>query len=83
MRTPFYVRGAVGHIERVLTEFLDPGREAFGINAGTETQLYRVRLDQSTLWPDYTGEPDDVLELEIYEHWLEPAPDSSHQENPS
>ena len=83
MRTPFYVRGAVGHIERVLTEFLDPEREAFGINAGTETQLYRVRLDQSTLWPDYTGEPDDVLELEIYEHWLEPAPDSSHQENPS
>lgn len=83
VRTPFYARGAVGHIERVLSEFLDPEREAFGINTGTETRLYRVRLDQCTLWPDYTGEPADVLELEIYEHWLEPAPESSRQENPS
>lgn len=83
VRTPFYVRGAVGHIERVLTEFLDPEREAFGVNAGTETQLYRVRLDQRSLWPDYAGEPADVLELEIYEHWLEPAPAPPHQESPS
>jgi hypothetical protein len=83
VRTPFYVRGAVGHIERILTEFLDPEREAFGINAGTETPLYRVRLDQRTLWPDDSGEPADVLELEICEHWLEPAPAPSHQENPS
>lgn len=73
VRTPFYVRGATGHIERVLDRFLDPEREAFGINAGTETQLYRVRLNQSALWPDYTGEPIDMLELEIFEHWLEPA----------
>jgi hypothetical protein len=39
-------------------------------------------LDPDTA-PDYTGEPTDVLELEIYEHWLEPAPESSRQENPS
>jgi nitrile hydratase len=83
VRTPFYARGATGHIERVLDTFLDPEREAFGVNAGTETQLYRVRLNQSTLWPDYSGEPADVLELEIFEHWLEPAPESSEQENPS
>ena len=83
VRTPFYVRGAVGHIERVLAEFLDPEREAFGVNAGTETKLYRVRLDMTTLWPDYAGEPADVVELEIYEHWLEPAPAPSRQEDPS
>jgi hypothetical protein len=39
-------------------------------------------LDPDTA-PDYTGEPTDVLELETYEHWLEPAPESSRQENPS
>ena len=73
VRTPFYVRGATGHIERVLDAFLDPEREAYGVNAGTETQLYRVRINQTTLWPDYAGGPDDVVELEIYEHWLEPV----------
>ena len=73
VRTPFYVRGATGRIERVLDAFLDPEREAYGVNAGTETQLYRVRLSQATLWPDYTGQPADVVELEIFEHWLEQA----------
>ena len=33
----------------------------------------RVRLDQGALWPDYAENPRDVLEIEIYEHWLEPA----------
>ena len=23
------------------------------------------------LWDDYEGKPDDSLEIEIYEHWLE------------
>jgi nitrile hydratase subunit beta len=31
-----------------------------------------VRLSQSSLWPDYEGRPSDVVELEIFEHWLEP-----------
>lgn len=71
VRTPYYARGATGRVERVLGRYLNPEREAFGINVGTETQLYRVRVDQNSLWPDYTGAPADVLELEIYEHWLE------------
>jgi hypothetical protein len=72
VRTPYYVRGMPGRIERVLDTFLNPEREAFGVNEGTDTQLYRVRIEQTRLWPDYTGGPHDVLELEIYEHWLEP-----------
>jgi nitrile hydratase len=71
VRTPVYVRGKVGRIERVLPRFLNPEREAYGVNAGTEVQLYRVRLDQMSLWPDYAGAATDVLELEIYEHWLD------------
>ena len=73
VRTPVYVRGHVAVIERVLSTFLNPELEAYGINAGSEVQLYRVRIAQSALWPDYCGAADDVLELEVYEHWLEPA----------
>lgn len=73
VRTPVYVRGRVGVVERVLPVFLDPEREAYGVNAGTEVRLYRVRIPQAALWPDYRGGPGDVLELEVYEHWLEPA----------
>ena len=65
--------GRIGVIERVLPQFLDPEREAYGVNAGTEVQLYRVRIPQISLWPDYRGSREDVLELEIYEHWLEHA----------
>ncbi|WP_028933509.1 SH3-like domain-containing protein [Pseudonocardia spinosispora] len=81
VRTPVYVRGMLGVIERVLPRFLNPELEAYGVNEGTETQLYRVRLSQNSLWPDYDGEASDVLELEIYEHWLEPvAPASNGRE---
>jgi hypothetical protein len=35
--------------------------------------LYRVRFLQKNVWPDYAGPATDVLEVEIYQHWLEPA----------
>ncbi|MBO1334385.1 SH3-like domain-containing protein [Streptomyces sp. VRA16 Mangrove soil] len=71
VRTPLYARGKEGRIERVLPRFLNPEREAYGVNEGGEVRLYRVRIEQAALWPDYDGPADDVLELEIYEHWLE------------
>lgn len=73
VRTPVYVRGRIGVVERVLPFFLNPEREAYGVDVGTEVRLYRIRIPQDVLWPDYDGHADDVLELEIYEHWLEPA----------
>ena len=47
--------------------------KGYGKNAGTTVRLYRVRLRQSELWPDYAGQPQDELQIEIYEHWLEKA----------
>jgi len=42
------------------------------MRAGLPAQpLYRVRFRQTDVWPDYRGGPDDVLEVEIYQHWLE------------
>ena len=35
--------------------------------------LYRVRFRQKDVWPDYHGNPADVLEVEIFQHWLEKA----------
>ena len=35
--------------------------------------LYRVRFAQREVWPDYRGGAGDSIDVEIYEHWLEPA----------
>jgi nitrile hydratase len=72
-RVPVYVRGRIGTIERFCGEFPNPEELAYGFDGLPKRQLYRVRLSQRDLWPDYAGSPNDVLELEIYEHWLEPG----------
>ncbi len=33
--------------------------------------LYRVRFLQKDVWPGYRGSAADVVEIEIYQHWLE------------
>lgn len=73
VRTPTYVRHKIGVIERYCGDFINPEDKAYGRWDGAPIALYRVRLMQSDLWPDYTGAPNDVLELEIYDHWLAPA----------
>ena len=72
-RTPAYVRGKAGRVERVLDRFVNPEEEGFGRNAGSEVRLYRVRLKQRDVWPDYRGGDADELQIEIFEHWLERA----------
>ena len=45
-----------------------------GVFAGTPLKaLYRVRFVQSLVWPHYAGPKHDTLDIDIYEHWLEPA----------
>lgn len=73
VRTPFYVRGRTGVIERICGVFGNP-EELAQMRSGEPAQpLYRVRFRQQDLWPDYTGPAHDVVEVEIYQHWLEPA----------
>jgi hypothetical protein len=43
---------------------------AYGFDGLPKRPLYRVRIRQTDIWPDYKGSDKDVLELEIYEHWL-------------
>lgn len=73
VRTPIYVRGKVGTVERYCGAFDSPEERAYGRIGSTRVPLYRVRLRQRDLWPDYGGPAHDTLELEIYQHWLRPA----------
>lgn len=73
IRTPYYVRGRLGVVERVCGPYANPEERAYGRDGLPARPLYRVRFQQADLWPDYTGPPADCVEVEIYEHWLEPA----------
>ncbi len=73
VRTPIYVRGKTGVIERIVGSFPNPELLAVGHSGLPYKMLYRVNLAQSELWDDYDGAPEDTLEIEIYEHWLAPA----------
>lgn len=72
-RTPHYVRGQVGEIARFCGAHPDPERLAYGDPAAPPVRLYRVRFSQTALWAGYSGAPGDEVDVEIYEHWLEPV----------
>jgi hypothetical protein len=71
VRTPHYVRGKSGVIERVVGRFSNPEELAYG-RSGDERTLYRVRFAQREVFPE-TPSGDDTIDVEIYEHWLEKA----------
>ena len=73
IRTPYYVRGKRGVIERICGEFANPEELAFGRDGLPKRALYRVRFRQRQVWPDYAGAGEDTVDVEIFEHWLEPA----------
>lgn len=72
-RTPIYVRGKSGRIERVVGPFLNPETLAYGRTGLPASVLYRVRFRQREVWPAYKGPSQDTIDVEIYEHWLAPA----------
>lgn len=72
-RTPHYIRGKTGVIERICGAFPNPEELAYGFNGEPKKVLYRVRFLQKEVWPAYRGPAHDVIEMEIFEHWLEPA----------
>ena len=73
VRTPFYIRGHTGTIERLCGAFPNPEELAQMRDGLPARPLYRVRFLQRDVWPGYHGSGRDVLEVEIYEHWLEAA----------
>lgn len=73
IRTPFYVRGKTGWVERVYGEFLNPELLAYGKDGLPEKTLYLVGFDQEEVWGKYLAGSQDKLFVDIYDHWLEPA----------
>jgi nitrile hydratase len=73
VRAPAYIRGHAGVIERVLGAHPNPEELAYRRSGRPAQPLYRVRFRQADVWPGYTGPAADVLEIEVYQHWLEPV----------
>lgn len=74
VRTPWYCRGKIGEVERICGRFRNPEQLAYGNREATQEVLYRVGFASTSLWTDYVGSEHDRVEIEIYEHWLEPVP---------
>ena len=73
VRTPWYCRGQIGVIERICGRFRNPEQLAYGNRDAAHEMLYRVGFASPSLWPDYGGSERDRVEIEIYEHWLDPV----------
>ena len=72
-RTPGYVKGKVGRVERVHGVFRNPESLAYGGDGLPEQSLYLVAFEQPEVWPGYAGAPGDRVCVDLYEHWLELA----------
>jgi hypothetical protein len=72
-RTPAYVKGRTGVVERVHARFTNPETRAYGIDDSARVRLYLVGFEQGALWGGYLGASWDRLYVDLFEHWLEPA----------
>jgi hypothetical protein len=77
VRTPAYLRGKTGWVERTLGPFPNPEQLAYGRD-GERLPLMRLRFSMAEVWGSAAENPADTLDAEIYSHWLEPteAPDA-------
>jgi nitrile hydratase subunit beta len=72
VRTPRYVRGRRGWISAPLGRYPNPESLAYGGDGLPERTLYKVGFRQRDLWPDYEDTSEDVIYVDVYEHWLRP-----------
>ncbi len=72
-RTPGYLKGKTGSVERVHGAFTNPETRAYGGDGLPEQTLYNVSFAERDVWPDYSGRDDDRIYVDVYEHWLEAA----------
>lgn len=70
-RTPGYVKGKSGRVERIHGPFTNPETRAYGSDGLPEEVLYQVCFAQHDLWPAYRDHGDDHAYVDIFEHWLE------------
>lgn len=78
VRTPAYLRGHVGEVERQLGAFGNPEQLAYGLRA-ERRELLRVRFRMGEVWGADAENPDDTIDAEIYAHWLIPEPETKDE----
>ena len=71
-RTPAYLKGRIGTVERVHDRYLDPETRAYGADGTPPRRLYLVGFELTEVWPGY-DRPHDRLLVDVFEHWLEDA----------
>jgi nitrile hydratase len=72
-RTPAYLKGKVGSVERMHASFTNPETRAYGTDGLPKQPLYLVGFAQRDVWLDYRGHGDDRIFVDVFEHWLETA----------
>jgi len=71
-RVPTYLRGKRGVIAKVLEpKAVDNEAEGFGHNAGLRRHYYSIVFPMTEVWTGYEGQPNDRLQIEVFESWLE------------
>ena len=73
VRVPYYIRGKSGVVERFCGSYPNPEELAYARSGLPKQPLYRVRFRQSEVWQAYRGKDGDTVDVEIYQHWLEPV----------
>ncbi len=73
IRTPWYLRGRTGRVERICGDFANPEELAYRRDGRPARALYRVRFTMAEVWGEAAERARDTVDAEIFEHWLEPA----------
>jgi Nitrile hydratase beta subunit, C-terminal len=68
-RTPEYIKGKVGTVERLQGSFTNPETRAYGRDGLPELPLYLVGFQSAAVWPERGGRG--RIFLDVFEHWLE------------
>ncbi|MFI5011036.1 MAG: SH3-like domain-containing protein [Hyphomicrobiales bacterium] len=71
VRTPRYIRGKPGIVERLCGIYGNPEELAYARSGRPRQPLYRVRFLQREVWPAYGGNAGDTVDVEIFQNWLE------------
>ena len=72
-RTPTYIKGKTGRVERVHAAFRNPETRAYGDDGLPEMPLYLVSFDRRELWPHEIADDRYRIYVDVFEHWLEEA----------
>ena len=70
-RTPSYLMGRRGTVERVHACFRNPETRAYGKDGLPEVPLYLVSFAQRDVRSDDHGQARDRIYVDLFEHWLE------------